>query len=271
MATETTEALKDSTKKYTEQTLKSWNEAAAIHHQRNPDLVERVAEPGFNALEADFNRLVDAQELTGASVVQVCCNNGKDLLSIKNKGAGYCLGIDGSSKFIEQANSLVKSSDFSDVAFETHNVYEIPQHHYGRFDFAVITIGVLNWMPDLCAFFDICSKLLKPGGRLLMEEIHPVLNMYAEGTPSHIAYSYFDREPQVDNSGLDYFSGEKYASEPNYNFQHTLGDILTAAIASNLVLETFEEIAEDVGNYCGDLAASPHNPPLALTASWRKA
>ncbi|WP_299597441.1 bifunctional 2-polyprenyl-6-hydroxyphenol methylase/3-demethylubiquinol 3-O-methyltransferase UbiG [uncultured Microbulbifer sp.] len=255
---------------YTEQTLESWNQVAEIHQRRNPELLKKASASDFNALEVEFNRLVDAQNLDSASVVQVCCNNGKDLLSIKNKGAGYCLGIDGSDKFIEQARALSQHPHYTNVQFETYNIYEIPERHYERFDFAVVTVGVVNWMPDLPRFFEICNRLLKPGGALLMEEIHPVLNMYQEGSPSKIAYSYFNREAQLDTDGLDYFSGEKYDAEPNYYFQHTLGDILTAAIASGLHLQTFEESASNIGNYCKDLADAPHSLPMAFIASWRK-
>ena len=255
---------------YTKQTLKSWNQAAEIHSKQNPDLFLQTANCNFNALEEDFNRLVDATPIANASVVQVCCNNGKDLLSIKNKGAGRCLGIDGASKFIAQAKSLSQHPHYADVQFETHDVYEIPEHHHGQFDFAVITVGVLNWMPDIAKFFNICSRLLKPGGILLMEEIHPVLNMYEEGSPSHLAYSYFNREAQRDTGGLDYFSGEKYDAEVNYYFQHTMSDIFSAAIACDLQLRTFKELSANIGNYCGDLADTPHNPPLAFIASWKK-
>lgn len=255
---------------YTEQTLKSWDQAADIHAQQNTGLASEVAKPDFNALHQELDRLVSAQDLTGASVVQICCNNGKDLLSVKNKGAGYCLGIDGSQNFIAQAKTLSRHPHYADVRFETHNVYAIPQHHNGTFDFALITVGVLNWMPDLPAFFSVCSQLLKSGGTLLVEDIHPVLNMYEEGTPSHVAYSYFHREAQKDTGGLDYFSGEKYHAEPNYYFQHTVGDILTAAIGGGLQLQTFEESGRNIGNFCGDLAETSHPPPMAFIASWKK-
>ncbi|MCQ3828601.1 class I SAM-dependent methyltransferase [Microbulbifer elongatus] len=258
------------TKFYTEQTLKSWDQAAEIHHRRNPGLADQTKAPDFNALHEEFNRLVDARLVADSSVAQICCNNGKDLLSIKNKGAGYCLGIDGSSKFIEQARALANHPHYSDVNFETHNVYEIPEHHHGKFDIVAITVGVLNWMPDLANFFTVCSRLLKPGGFMLMEEMHPVLNMYEEGNPSYIAYSYFNREAQIDTHGLDYFSGEKYDAEPNYYFQHTLSDILSAAIAGGLQLQTFEESRSNIGNYCGDLASSPLSPPMAFIASWKR-
>lgn len=256
---------------YTEQTLKCWDQAAAVHERRNPELINLVSKSGYNGLEPDFDRIVDSQDLAGKSVIQVCCNNGKDLISIKNKGAGYCLGVDGSEAFIEQARALANASPHSDMQFDHHNIYTLPESYNNSFDFAVVTVGVLTWMPNITEFFSIVSALLKPGGTLLMEEIHPVLNMYAEGTPSSLEYSYFDRSAQREEGGLDYFTGEKYESTENYCFQHTLSDILMAAISADFSLRHIEELSANVGNYCADLEKDSANPPLAFIATWKKA
>ena len=42
--------------------------------------------------------------------------------------------------------------------------------------------------------------------------------------------SYFSDEPYVETSGLDYYEGEKYDAKPAYSFQHTLSQIMMAAI-----------------------------------------
>lgn len=262
--------MKPTTRFYTEKTLESWDQAAEIHQRRNPDLIRKVSQSNYNGLEPDFNRLVESQDIAGKSVVQICCNNGKDLISIKNKGAGYCLGIDGSERFIQQAQSLASASKHSDIEFKHHNIYALPDDYNAAFDYGVITVGVLNWMPDISQFFTIAYGLLRPGGTLLLEEMHPVLNMYQEGEPSALAYSYFDRSAQRDEGGLDYFTGQKYQSTENYYFQHTFSDILMAAISAGFSIQYIEELSANVGNYCADLEESPHNPPLAFIAKWGK-
>ncbi|MFA0813849.1 class I SAM-dependent methyltransferase [Microbulbifer epialgicus] len=255
---------------YTSKSLASWDEAGPVHREINKDLFEQVCSPEFNTLESDFDRLVSNFDLIGKSVIQICCNNAKDLISIKKKGAGRCVGIDGSQEFIEQAIALAKAAGYPEIEFTCCNVYRLPDCYSESFDFVVITVGVLNWMPDLERFTDICASFLRPGGYLLMEEIHPVLNMYEQGNPSHLAMSYFNREPQRDDQGLDYFQGKKYPAKENYNFHHTLGDILSAAIANHLVLQSFEELGKNVGNWCADLENSECKPPMAIVASWKK-
>lgn len=255
---------------YTKKTIESWDEAAPIHASINASLAVDVADRNFNNLNPDFDALVDACGVSNKSVVQVCCNNGIDLLSIKSKGAGRCLGIDGSKAFIDQAVTLAKAAGQSDMEFCHSDIYELPNKFQSAFDIAITTVGVLGWMPDINRFMEICSSLLVPGGHLLMEEIHPILDMYEEGNPSYIGYSYFKTEPFIDTHGLDYFSHQKYDAKENYSFPHSLSDIFMSAIASNLQLEHVKELSYNVGNFCADLELSEKNPPLGINISWRK-
>ena len=259
-----------STSEYTKKTLAAWDEVAPKHAAINASLTSDVTDPGFNNLNPDFNTLIDSHDVANKSVVQICCNNGIDLLSVKNKGSGRCLGIDGSQMFIEQAIGYAKSAGYPEIEFVCTDIYDLPVEFHNSFDFAIITVGVLGWMPDIARFMSICASLLKPGGQLLMEEIHPVLGMYEEGTPSTLTYSYFNSEPFKDTDGLDYFTGQKYDAKENYYFEHTLSDILMSAIASNLQLEHIQELPYNVGNFCADLEFIETNPPLGIILSWQK-
>ncbi|MGB1239895.1 MAG: class I SAM-dependent methyltransferase [Pseudomonadales bacterium] len=255
---------------YTEKNLDSWDEAASVHASAFPDLEKRVAQPGFDNLNPDFAKLVNEACTAHKDVLQLCCNNGLDLLSIKRRGAGRCVGIDGSKAFIGQAKKLAKAAGEQDIHYFCHNIYQLPPQLNSTFDCLVITVGVINWMPDLAHFFTICQALLKPGGTLLMEEIHPVLNMYQEGEPSVIDASYFEKTPFCDTQGLDYFNHQKYQAKENYWFTHTMGDILNAAIGAGLTLQYIEELGKNIGNYCEDLADSPYTPPMAFVARWQR-
>lgn len=258
------------TDQFTKKTLASWDEAAPRHASINSSLTIDVTDPGFNNLNPDFNALIDSCGVAHKSVVQVCCNNGIDLLSIKNKGADRCLGIDGSKLFIEQARGYAKAAGHPDIEFCCSDIYDLPDEYKNSFDVAIITVGVITWMPDIQKFMEICSSLLVPGGLLLIEELHPILGMYEEGNPSTIECSYFNTEPFIDTNGLDYFNYEKYDAKENYSFHHSLSDILMSAIANNLKLEHVQELNYNVGNFCADLEFSKNNPPLGIILSWRK-
>ena len=68
---------------YTHKTLASWDEAAALHAKINQHLIHDVQDPSFNHLDDALNGLLDVSNIKGKSVVQICCNNGIDLLSVK--------------------------------------------------------------------------------------------------------------------------------------------------------------------------------------------
>lgn len=251
-------------------TIASWNEAAPLHGRINEALQQEVRKASFNNLNKDFQQLISAEELAGKSVLQLCCNNGIDLLSVKKQGAGRCVGIDGAEQFIAQAQQLAALAGETDMEFYTHNVYQLPERFQGCFDYVMLTVGVIYWMPDLAAFMQVCADLLRPGGKLLMEDIHPVVNMYEEGEPSYLNTSYFDQTPYEDSSGLDYFTGQSYQAISNYWYQHSLADVMQAGLRSGLELRWFDEVAQNIGNYCADLEHAAANPPLGFVASWQK-
>jgi ubiquinone/menaquinone biosynthesis C-methylase UbiE len=256
---------------YRQRTIASWDEAAPVHAAINTSLHTDVASPDFNSLNPDFNDLVDAYGVSGKAAVQICCNNGIDLLSLRKKGAGRCLGIDGSSAFLEHAADLARSAGHPDIEFHCSDVHQLPDKFHHSFEIAITTVGVLGWMPDIERFMGVCASLLGPGGVLLVEELHPILGMYEEGKPSTLDYSYFNTEPFVDANGLDYFTYKKYDAIENYSFHHSLSDVLMAAIASGLQLEHVKELSYNIGNFCADLEFVDNNPPLGINFAWRKA
>ncbi len=128
-------------------------------------------------------------------------------------------------------------------------------------------IGVISWMPDLKAFFEVVGGLLKPGGQLVMEEMHPVLFMYEENAEtgvSSIQYSCFSKQIWEETDGLDYYGREVYDGAPNFSFMYRLDEILTAGIDVGLRLQRFTELDYDISCFCSDLEQSPTKPPLGF-------
>lgn len=261
--------------RFTDANRVAWDEVAPRHAERNQAaLLEKLAQPGYNDLDDHCLARLREIGVEGKSVVQVCCNNGRDLIYVKNMGAGRCVGFDASGPFLEQARELARAAGHDDVTFMETDVYDIPAHHGDTYDLVMTTIGVVGWMPDLPAFFRVLAGLMAPGGHLFMEETHPVLMMYEpgeNGAPSCLTHSYFKRDPWVETSGLDYFSGEHYAAKPTYAFPHTLAEIVMCAIDAGLTLAHFTEFGYDISGFCADLENAPATPPMGMTMVWRKA
>jgi ubiquinone/menaquinone biosynthesis C-methylase UbiE len=261
-------------REFTDANREAWNEAAPVHAKVNrAELLEGFAKPGYSTLADHCLDRLKEIGVQGKSVAQLCCNNGRELLSLKNLGAGHCVGFDASAAFVEQAQELAKVSGHTDVEFVVTDVYEIPPDKAGPYDIVVTTIGVLSWMPDLDGFFDVIARLTRTGGHVFIEETHPVLLMYEEGEgdeSSYLAYSYFKDEPWLETTGLDYYEGTKYESKPHYAFQHTLSDIVMAAIDRGFVLRHFAELGYDISHFCADLEHAEAKPPMGMTMVWQK-
>ncbi len=254
--------------------LAAWEEVAPIHKQANhAALMERVRHPGFSCLDETARTVLQRLEVNGKDVAQVCCNNGQELMSIKNMGAGRCVGFDGAQGFVDQGRALADAAEL-DVAFVCCDAYDIPAAYHACFDIVVITIGVLGWMPDIDGFFAEVEKLLRPGGALFIYEHHPVLVMVKPdqaGAPVEWELSYFRTEPYVDDSGLDYYDGKDYGALPNVSFSHKLSDIIMAAIKTGLAVEAFEELPHHISNTWWNVEHSEIGLPMCYTLVLRKA
>lgn len=228
----------------------AWNEAAPVHrrHPQYQRLLEGFRRPGFSCLDPVATRWLERIGIAGKDVAQLCCNNGRELLSIRNLGARRCVGFDLSGAFLAQARELAEVAGI-DCTFVETDIHAIDAAFDRSFDVVVITIGVFGWMPDVDPVLAVAARLLRPGGRLFVYEEHPVLNMIDvddRSDPPMLRQSYFRTEPLVDRSGLDYWSGEPYDGAPAYWFFHTLGSIVTGCVANGLAVERLKEFPHSI-------------------------
>ncbi len=254
---------------YTNANLVAWNEAAPRHAEHNnAALFEAFKDPKHNELEGDILELLQRIDVRGKSIIHLCCNNGRETLSLRNMGARHCVGIDASESFLAHGREMIRIAGAeTQVELIQSDIYDLPGHLTGQFDIVLITIGVLSWMPELKPVFEVIQSLLKPEGQLVMEDMHPILFMYdedPEGGSSSIHTSYFGKGIWEETKGLDYYGHEAYDSKPNYSFMHRLDEILMAGIGCGLQLRYFKELDYDISNFCSDLEESPTKPPLGF-------
>jgi len=256
-------------KEYTEANRVAWDEVASRHAaHNNDDLFAAAAVPDFVSFDGEILATLQRVGVEGKHIIQLGCNNARETLSLRNMGATRCVGVDASAEFIAHGREIVSiaAADDEDELVNA-DIYDLPARFSGSFDMVLVTIGVVGWMRDLSAFFDVISNLLKPGGLLVMEEMHPVLLMYEQDPDTGVStpcYSYFSSQVWEETTGLDYFGHETYDSLPTYSFMHRLDEILMAGIDSGLALQSFTELDTDISNFCSDLESSAVKPPLGF-------
>ncbi|HET7628715.1 MAG TPA: class I SAM-dependent methyltransferase [Bacillales bacterium] len=258
-------------KKYTEANRKAWNEVAPKHEELKREAKKQfIDEPGFSCLDETVTRELAAIGLSGKHVAQLCCNDGVETLSLKNLGAAAVTGFDISDGAIASAQRLAEEAGIESTFVRT-DVYEIPKDFDRQFDLIYISAGALIWLPDLPGFFAVAERLLKPGGALLIYEIHPLLNMIdEEAAVPRMKYSYFVKEPQAYNEGLTYLGNDPYEASTAYNFNPTVADIVNAVVSNRFRLRKLEEFPHDLSPMFEHLEACRVRIPMSLLLSAEK-
>lgn len=126
----------------------------------------------------------------------------------------------------------------------------------GTYDVVLLEMGVLHYFVDLAPLFAAVRQLLKPGGRLLLREFHPVSTklIKGKGRKDRVDGNYFSQELVVSSvayskhldagsskqSRLPAAGGEGPAVRLR---QWAFGEVVTAVCGSGLQLQLLEEEA----------------------------
>ena len=241
-------------KKYTEANRQAWNEAIVIHRRgAKVNLIDEFKKPGYSTLDEVVTEKLERLGLENKSVCQICCNNGRELLSIINLGARDGVGFDIADEAVTEANQLRDISGL-DCQFVRGDIYDIGEKYKDKFDLVFISIGALCWLPDLKRLFGIAADMLKTSGALLIYELHPITYIFAApgekdfdpGAPLKVCNPYFQTEPVISSEGFDYVGKTTYKAKPSYDFPHTFGHILTSIANSGITIEEVTEYNHDI-------------------------
>ncbi|MBD3219257.1 MAG: methyltransferase domain-containing protein [candidate division Zixibacteria bacterium] len=243
-------------KDYINANREAWNEVAPVHQKaRGKEFLEEVKSPDYSALDAFVTGKLREIGFEGKSVAQLCCNNGRECISLRNLGSGPITGFDISDEAIAEARKLNEIAG-SDCEFVRTDVFEIDKKHYGKYDIVFITVGALSWLPDLERFFKVVYNLLKPDGYLLIYEMHPFLYTipckdeleFDPEQPFKIEYSYFKTEPWAEDSGIDYVGGTTYQGKTSYSFTQKISDIINPIVKNDITLVELNEYPHDISS-----------------------
>jgi ubiquinone/menaquinone biosynthesis C-methylase UbiE len=241
---------------YTEANRKAWNEAMPYHQKKmEAEWTKRFQQKGYICQKEPELKELSKIGLKDKDIAHLSCNNGVELMSLKNMGAGRCTGFDISDNAIAEAKK--RAQDVSiDCEFVRTDVLEISVEYYDSYDLVYITIGALTWIPDLSKYFDIAVKILRKGGKIFIYESHPFMNVFPwdeteSDHPLKCVHPYFDEKVYQFNEGIDYVGGETYESSTTYEFMHTLSDLMMIIINLKCKINAFYEFPEDISNCMG--------------------
>ncbi|HEY0935367.1 MAG TPA: class I SAM-dependent methyltransferase, partial [Trebonia sp.] len=231
---------------YRELNQANWDDRVPAHVGSADYAVQRfLDDPAFlsHVVRFDRPRLGDVSGLRG---VHLQCHIGTDTVSLTRLGASMT-GLDFSGPAVVEAARLVSATG-ADARFVQADVYDAAGVlEPGSFDFVYTGVGALTWLPDIRRWGRVVADLMRPGGRLLVRDGHPMLLTLD-----------VDREGQLKVTGPYFETAEARVSDYPYTYvatdvviEHTLthwwnhgiGEIVTALLEAGLTLTGLTEHA----------------------------
>jgi SAM-dependent methyltransferase len=239
-----------------EQNRLSWNEATKAHNSHKADQAAFFRAGGNKLHGPEIDLLGD---LRGKSVLHLQCNAGQDPLSIKQLGAESVTGVDISDEAIDFARQLSADSGIP-AEFHRADVYDwLAEAAAGdrRWDIVFCSYGAIIWLSDLDSWAHGIATVLKPGGRFVAVEFHPIEMMFDEELRHVWPYSTSGGPPMTWDDGIGDYVAESGPSltpsgwqdgveaftnpHPAHEFHWGTAEIITALLDAGLVLEHFRE------------------------------
>jgi SAM-dependent methyltransferase len=239
-----------------EQNRRSWNAATRAHNSHKRDQAAFLRGGGSTLFDEERELL---GELSGRTLLHLCCNSGQDTLSLARLGA-RATGVDISDEAVAFASRLSTESGIA-AEFERADVLEwLPRAARERrsFDRVYLSYGALNWLSDIRTLFAGVRNVLAPGGRLVVVEFHPLIGVLDDrGERFESPYLAGGAVEPSDEGVYDYvklWGGQALTpsgwqegvadfrnSEAAYEFAWSLADIVDAVVATGLRLTTMRE------------------------------
>lgn len=212
-----------------------WNDKVA-HHVRSDFYSMEAFLAGKTSLNPVELELLG--DISGKRILHLQCHFGQDTLSLARMGARVT-GVDFSDTAITYARKLAEEHAL-DATFICCDLYELPQHLNDSFDIVFTSYGTIGWLPDLDKWAAIVNRFLKPGGKFIFVEFHPVVWMLDEDF-QQVKYRYFKDEPIVETTVGTYADRDAPIEHQSVSWNFSLSEMMTALLKQDLTIRHFEE------------------------------
>lgn len=220
---------------YIEVNKASWNKRTDVHLESEfYDVKGFIAgKTSLNEIELDLLGTIE-----GKSVLHLQCHFGQDTISLARLGAKVT-GVDLSDRAIENANELAKKTNMP-ATFICCNIYDLPNHLEGQFDIVFTSYGTIGWLPDLDKWAQIVARFLKPKGKFLFVEFHPVVWMFDDDF-ERIGYSYFNTGAILETESGTYADKKAPITSEYIMWNHGISEVVNNLVKNGLTINSLDE------------------------------
>lgn len=220
---------------YIEKNNQAWNAKTDFHVRSDFYDLESFLKGSTSLNEIELKLLGD---VSGKTILHLQCHFGQDSISLARLGASVT-GVDLSDKAINKATELAQQTK-ADAMFICCNIYDLPLHSDKQFDIVFTSYGTIGWLPDLDKWGSIVAKYLKPGGKFVIAEFHPVVWMFDEKFEK-VAYNYFNSGPIIETETGTYADKSAPISSESVTWNHSLSEVVNSLISNKLTINSLDE------------------------------
>jgi SAM-dependent methyltransferase len=240
-----------------------WDALAAVHGQDAYYDTEALVAGADSLGEYEDAAVGDVTDL---DVLHLQCHIGFDSVSLARRGARV-VGADLSPASLDKARALAERCGV-DVRFVEADAAALPPELHDRFDLVYSTIGVLCWIGDVGAWMRSVHAALRPGGRLVLVELHPLFDMVATADPLALDFPYANDGPRRFDEPGSYASPDaEVSATEQILYGHSLGEIVTAAVRAGLRIDALHEHLDAARDPRGDVLARESDGRVRLRVS----
>ena len=214
---------------------KSWNNKTEIHIDSDFYDNENFIKGQSSLNDIELALLGDIQ---GKSILHLQCHFGQDTISLQQMGAKVT-GVDFSDKAIDKARELAIKTNTSTV-FICCDIYELPKYLDKKFDLIFTSYGTIGWLPDLNKWAEIVTLFLKPKGKFVFVEFHPVVWMFDDDF-NKIEYNYFNTGPIVETYEGTYAKKNASIKQEYVMWNHSISEVVTSLLVNGLEINALSE------------------------------
>jgi ubiquinone/menaquinone biosynthesis C-methylase UbiE len=224
-----------------------WESLAAFHGTGNDrfyDLEALIA--GGSLMGADETaallRATHGAGVVGLDVLHLQSHIGCDSITMARQGARVT-SVDFSPTALSRLRVLAEQCGVEVTTVESDS-RDLPHVLDNSFDLTYATIGVLCWIDDLDAWMASVARVLRPGGTLVLVELHPLLTMIDSVDPLVLDFPYdFDGGHVYSGTG-SYANRDADVTWTTTQWAHSVGEVVMAATNAGLRLSYLEEHTE---------------------------